>query len=347
METVLSSDDSPIVIRSRLAKWLAGSSMLIFILCIISTVLIALLYHEYEAPETSTSQATSNPPLISSTSAILVIDVQNDFLTDRTYPSTNSLRYTQSPFITVLPNGTVNVQSGVLGVTNTQNLATGINDFIRRSASYLPKLLFTLDWHPIGHCSFYGNTSIDGVFYVPQSAFNDQQTQWRCHDDKSQKTYSYGNLVQWAPHCEQSAPGARFDPALVVPDGSYIVKKGYEPTLDSYSGLYGRQTFVNFSSVDVVNEGESVLWNNPSTMALLYSLNVRDLIIVGVASDYCVYNSALDGVDYVSRVGGNVYVVADLVRAVNPGDAQAKFLQLQGMGVKIVNSSDFFQSGTK
>jgi len=335
----LKSDSEVLLIRTPMIKSLLAISIFTLIGIIISTTLIALLYHEYE-PQDSNSSSTNAKPLLAVTSAILVIDVQNDFLTNRSYPSTTNLRYTDSPLITII-DGVANVQSGALGVPNTQDLATSINSFISRSISYLPKVVFTLDWHPIGHCSHYGNFSL-GVPYLEQSQFNESQIEWRCHDDRSQRSFSYGELVQWSPHCLTSSPGARFDPALVIPDSSYIVKKGYEPSLDSYSGMFGRQSELNKTDVDVLDEGYSILWEKISTMELLSDLKVKDIVIVGVASDYCVYNSAIDAVNYVQRVGGQVYIVNDLVRPVNPGDAQVKFRQLAAMGVQFVNSTDFY-----
>jgi len=328
-------------VRTRTAQCLIGIALLTLVIAITSTILTALLYNEYEPQDSTSPSSVSKPPLLSTASAIIVIDVQNDFLANRTYPDTTSFRYTDSPLITI-SNGIVNVQSGSLGVPNTEDLALVINSFISRSASYLPKHVFTLDWHPVGHCSFYSNSSTSGVPYVPQSQFNDQQNEWRCHDDRSQRSYSYGDLVQWAPHCVASSAGVRFDPALIIPEGSFIVKKGFENSLDSYSGFYGRQSELNNSNVDVNDEEYSGLWNMKSTMELLNGLNVRDIVLVGVASDYCVYNSAIDAVNYVQRVGGQVYIVNDLVRPVNPGDAQVKFRELASMGVRFVNSTEFF-----
>jgi len=326
-----------IFLRSRMGAWILGISTITLILGIATTVLVALNYRSDQSPETS---ASVTKPLLSPTSAIIVIDVQNDFLINRKYDSSTQLRYNQSPFITPGDDGSVIVQAGSVPVVNTETLAPLISSFLARSASYLPQYFFTLDWHPPGHCSYYG-TAQPGVYYVPQSQFTAQQRQSRCHDDRSQRSYSYGQLVQWIPHCTGNSTGARFDPALIIPPGSVIVKKGYEPTLDSYSGMYGRESRLNTSIVDVFDD-TAELWNMESTMELLNDRNVRDVVLVGVASDYCVYNTAIDALNHVQRVGGQVYIVLDLVRAVDAGVAQGRFQELAGMGVKFVNSTDFF-----
>jgi nicotinamidase/pyrazinamidase len=110
----------------------------------------------------------------------------------------------------------------------------------------------------------------------------------------------------WPVHCVAGTWGAEFHPALLV-DGPEIRKgTGGE---DGYSGFTMRDPVSNETS----STGLDVLLNSS-----------HHLVIVGLATDYCVKATALDGLN----LGHEISVLADAVRAVdlNEGDG-ARALQ--------------------
>ncbi len=99
---------------------------------------------------------------------------------------------------------------------------------------------------------------------------------------------AYGGV--WPPHCVQNTPGASFHPLLEVPSGAEVIDKGTLRTDDTYS---------NFQGTDLAQR--------------LRSLQVERIYVVGLATDYCVKNTAIDGV----REGFETYVITDCVKGVN------------------------------
>lgn len=118
----------------------------------------------------------------------------------------------------------------------------------------------------------------------------------------------------WPPHCVQGTAGAAFHPDLQVPPSGIVISKADTPDKDSYSA-FGLTPLAD----------------------LLRKRSVRRLWVCGLALDYCVMESALDG----QRLGFKVHVLADATRAVNakPGDGERAIDRLKAAGV-VVESSD-------
>ncbi len=102
------------------------------------------------------------------------------------------------------------------------------------------------------------------------------------------------------PHCVRGTPGAEFHPALVLPPGTEIVSNGTGPDEDAYSAFQARDA------------------TGASFEEALARRGVRRLFIGGLATDYGVKATALDGLGH----GFDVVLLEDAVRAVDvtPGD---------------------------
>ncbi len=118
----------------------------------------------------------------------------------------------------------------------------------------------------------------------------------------------------WPPHCIQNTPGARFHPDLRLPDNATIISKADSPDRDAYSG---------FEGTDLA--------------ALLKEAGVDQIIVCGLATDYCVKATVLDGL----KAGLAVTVVEDAIRGVDvqPGDSQTALDELQATGAMLVQHS--------
>ena len=99
----------------------------------------------------------------------------------------------------------------------------------------------------------------------------------------------------WPEHCVQGTPGAELHPALDRALVDVVVDKGQDPATEGYSG---------FEATGLEQ--------------LLRERGIEDVTIVGLATDYCVKNTALDAL----RAGFGVTVDSTAVRAVEvaPGD---------------------------
>jgi len=114
----------------------------------------------------------------------------------------------------------------------------------------------TQDWHPANHVSFFTNHPGKKAFDIIRLHEKDQ--------------------VLWPPHCVQNTPGAQ----ILLDNQSFkaVVKKGMDPDYDSYSGFQddgGKKTDLD---------------------QVLIKDGIGKLVIYGIATDYCVRATALDGV---------------------------------------------------
>jgi len=105
----------------------------------------------------------------------------------------------------------------------------------------------------------------------------------------------------WPPHCVQGTEGGKFHPALALPNSAVVVSKGMSFEADSYSG---------FEATDAAGAGLA---------ERLRALGVERIFVGGLATDYCVKFTVLDGL----KEGFKVTVLEDAVRGVNlrPSDS--------------------------
>lgn len=118
----------------------------------------------------------------------------------------------------------------------------------------------------------------------------------------------------WPAHCVQGTRGAEFHPELRLPPETVIVSKGMDPEQDSYSA---------FQAVSPENIGLA---------DLLRRQNVEELYVGGLATDYCVKHTVLDGL----RNGFKVTLLEDAVRGVDlePGDSRRAIQEMERAGAR-------------
>ena len=124
----------------------------------------------------------------------------------------------------------------------------------------------------------------------------------------------------WPPHCVQDTPGAAFHPALSLPAGTEIVSKGMDPREDAYSCFQAE-----------TSDGM------PFTAAL-GERGVSRLFIGGLATDYCVRSTVVDG----TREGFEVVVLTDAIAAVDlaPGDGDTALDEMRAAGARMIRLDD-------
>jgi len=136
--------------------------------------------------------------------------------------------------------------------------------------------VLTQDWHPADHSSFADNHD-GGVAFTPIDM-------------------PYGPQVLWPRHCVAGSDGAAFHAALETDRADLIIRKGFRPGIDSYSAF-----FENDHSTATGLQG------------YLDNRGVRKLVMVGLATDFCVRYSALDA----AQLGFHVTVVQNACRAID------------------------------
>lgn len=170
---------------------------------------------------------------------------------------------------------------------------------INQVAAQFAHVVLTQDWHPAGHISFA--SSHPGA------------------EPYQQIEAPYGPQTLWPDHCLQASPGAALHPGLDVPHAELILRKGFRREIDSYSAF-------------LENDHRT-----PTGLAgYLRERNLKRLFLCGLAYDFCVRYSAIDG----HGLGFEALVIEDLTRAVGlPGSVADTHTTLAGRGVPRVQSS--------
>lgn len=139
------------------------------------------------------------------------------------------------------------------------------------------------------------------------------------HPQRTTHFNLYGGT--WPPHCVQGTKGAEFHADLALGKGAVIVSKGMAENADSYSGFDG----IDARGVRLAD--------------LLRERAVERLVVVGLATDYCVKQTALDGL----QKGFTVVVLEDAVRGVNlnPNDARQALDDMKRAGAAIRGSKNW------
>ena len=137
-------------------------------------------------------------------------------------------------------------------------------------------IILTQDWHPTAHISFATTHPSKQPYEIIQAP--------------------YGPQTLWPEHCLQHTEGAAFHPALSIPHAEHILRKGFRPHIDSYSAFLENDH------------------TTPTGLAgYLRERNLTRLFLAGLAYDFCVCYSAIDGKD----LGFETIVIEDATRPVN------------------------------
>lgn len=152
------------------------------------------------------------------------------------------------------------------------------------------------DWHPRDHGSFASN-----------------------HPGRAAgELFELGGLPQvlWPDHCVQNTPGASFHSALDVAGIDHVVRKGTDPAIDSYSAFFDNRHL-----------------KDTGLAPYLSGRGVDRLIVMGLATDYCVKASVLDA----RALGLAVTVVRAGCRAVDlaESDGERALRQMADAGARI------------
>lgn len=161
-------------------------------------------------------------------------------------------------------------------------------------------VLQTQDWHPAGHSSF-------------ASSHKDK-------DPYETTEMPYGTQVLWPDHCVQGTEGAAFHTDLKTDRSQLVIRKGFRKTIDSYSAFYE-------------NDDETTT----GLTGYLRERNIDTLYCVGLAADFCVKWSVLDGI----KEGFDLFVVEDAVKGIDlDGSVGQAWEEMMEAGAQKLSSED-------
>lgn len=188
-------------------------------------------------------------------------------------------------------------KSGSLAAEGTdETYLRAVNENTKKLSAAGIPIYATQDWHPPNHASFFTNHEGKKAFDVIQLHGKDQ--------------------VLWPPHCVQNTPGAE----ILLDNKLFkaVVRKGMDPQYDSYSGFQddgGKKTNIE---------------------TLLKQDKIKEVVIYGIATDYCVKATSLDAI----AAGYKVVVIKNLCRGITPDTSQKAIDELRTKGAVILDDLD-------
>ena len=165
---------------------------------------------------------------------------------------------------------------------------------INRLAAGFANVVLTQDWHPREHVSFASTHPGRKPFETTRLA--------------------YGEQVLWPPHCVQGTRGAELHASLTIPQAQLVIRKGHHREIDSYSAFMeaDRETTTGLAGY-------------------LRERGLQQLFVCGLATDFCVAWTALDG----RAAGFEVSVIEDACRAIDlQGSLGKAWQEMQQAGVR-------------
>lgn len=192
------------------------------------------------------------------------------------------------------------IPGGALPVEEGDEIIAGINKMTEIFNEKNAKIVFTQDWHPKNHLSFASMHAGKN----PGDAFQTEDG-------------SVGPIL-WPDHCVQGTNGASFHDDLNMIHGNLIIRKGTNPSIDSYSAFL-----------------ENDKKTETGLAGYLKSLNIKRIFVAGLALDYCCYFTALDGVYF----GFNAYLFIDLTKGIDqpPDNIINSLKDMESKGIKFIN----------
>jgi nicotinamidase/pyrazinamidase len=221
---------------------------------------------------------------------------------DKTFVNANA--HAKLDGMQLLPNDTLLVidlqndfcPGGALAVEGGDEIVPVINSLGQKFAH----ILLTQDWHPPAHISFassHPGMEPYGTVDAPEGA-----------------------QTLWPDHCVQDSLGAAFHPSLDIPQAELILRKGFRPSIDSYSAFL---------------ENDHV---TPTGLAgYLHERGLTRLFLCGLAYDFCVRFSAIDGI----ALDFECLVIEDATRPVDlPGSVEATDQAFSEAGIQRILAAD-------
>lgn len=193
---------------------------------------------------------------------------------------------------------------GALAVREGDQTIPIANRLLAEKARLFDVVVATQDHHPRNHGSFASNQPGKNPFEMSELAGLPQ--------------------VMWPDHCVQGTAGAEFARDLDTTQIDRVFRKGENAQIDSYSGFY--------------DNGHR---KSTGLGEFLKAQNITDVVVLGLATDYCVKFTTLDAL----KEGFHATLITDASRAVNmtPNDEQTAITEMRRAGARTMTADDYLK----
>lgn len=186
------------------------------------------------------------------------------------------------------------MQNGSLEVPDANELIKPINELMELKWGVI---VASKDWHPANHISFASNHKNQKPFDT--ITIEDQYVQ-----------------TLWPNHCVENTFGAEIHNDLNTSKINHLILKGTNPRVDSYSAFFDNNHQVKTQLDNLLNK-----------------IGITDIYVVGLAADYCVFFTAIDG----ANLGYNTHYIIDATRFINASTSNDVIKQLISNNISISN----------
>ena len=192
------------------------------------------------------------------------------------------------------------MQGGSLEVQGANELIPYINKLMTLNWGLIAA---SKDWHPSDHISFASNHSHANAFETITL------------DDQSEQ-------VMWPDHCVQNTTGSEIHDQINSSLFDAIVLQGQNSKVDSYSAFFDNNHL-----------------EKTQLHAVLLCKKISSIYLVGLAADFCVKYTAIDG----QSLGFDTHFIFDATRSVNPEDNSNLIQQLQLKKIEINSTQQLIE----
>ena len=234
--------------------------------------------------------------------ALLIVDVQYDFI-DGTLALKNCPSHHQGEQIIPIINKLLN-------------------------QDHFDVVVYTQDWHTPDHISFYENLPLRAHLLAKDSKSLEElkvfDTAIFEFDDETKAKKLRVEQILWPTHCVQNSHGAEFHEDLSIlksNENCYVVtlRKGNDSNIDSYSAFWDNQKI-----------------RETTLNSTLKERNVTQVFIAGIATDICVYSTALHSAEN----GYKTFIIEDACRGVDPANINLRLDELVKRNCSLVQAND-------
>lgn len=206
-------------------------------------------------------------------------------------------------------------KGGKLAVPEAEEALAAINKL--RFIYHDLRTFISQDWHDDYHMSFAQTHN--------KSPFTGPEKLTLVMEDESVITVEQ---MMWPRHCVENTIGSYLHNDLIITKNDLIIRKGTKKNVESYSA-FGDEFQGKYEKTKLHD------W--------LKALGVTDIVLTGIASDYCVYYSALDAI----RLGYKVHLILSCTRGVAKDTTDAAFKDMKEKGVFFYKTVDEFNQNNK
>jgi len=213
--------------------------------------------------------------------------------------------------------------TGSLKVAGAVGIVDPVKQLIEKEELW-GQVVYSADWHPQNHISFFSNwqtRDLDPDWRQSNPGDINMFDQVVFATSLPERPHPY-NQTLWPDHCKQESQGAEFHANL--PEPVSVLRKGTNPEVDSYSAFYDNTGEVGAGSTGLAQQIEGT----------------TEVVVVGLATDYCVGSSALHSL----KEGFPTSVLEDLAKPVAAQTGATMLTSVRGAGGLVDQSANWQKS---